>query len=171
MAQRVCILCEQDFQDLEVLYPKLRLIEAGYKVVVAGLGAKEYKGKYGYPVNADADLRTLDAADFDAFVVPGGWAPDFLRRTPHAAELLSQANQAGKLIAAICHGGWLLASADILKGKTMTSFFAIQHDLQNAGASWVDRAVVVDGNLISSRTPDDLPDFMKAILGWLEEHS
>ncbi|RJO65846.1 MAG: protease, partial [Myxococcales bacterium] len=116
----------------------------------------------------DADLRELSADRFDAFVVPGGWAPDFLRRTPHAAKLIAEADVQGKLVAAICHGGWVLASARILAGKRLTSFFAIRDDLEHAGAKWEDKSVVVDGNLITSRAPDDLPDFMKAILHGLE---
>jgi len=164
MGIKICILCAEDFQDLEVLYPRYRLLEAGCKVIVAGMGEDQYTGKYGYPVKCDADLRELDANDFDCFIVPGGWAPDFLRRTDHAAKLIAEANKLGKVIAAICHGGWILSSARMLEGRNLTSFYAIRDDLEYAGASWVDQSVVVDGNLVTSRNPDDLPDFMRAIL-------
>lgn len=164
MSRKICILCAEDFQDLEVLYPRYRLLEEGYQVTIAGMGEPEYKGKYGYPVKCDADLRELKADDFDCFIVPGGWAPDFLRRTEHAANLIADANRKGKLIAAICHGGWVLSSAKMLENRQMTSFYAIKDDLIHAGARWVDLPVVVDNNLVTSRNPDDLPDFMKAIL-------
>ncbi len=168
---KVCILCAEQFQDMEVMYPLLRLMEAGHGVTVAGMGEKEYKGKYGYPVATDTVIAAIDPDDFDAFIVPGGWAPDFLRRTPDAARLIARADEKGKLIGAICHAGWVLASAKILKERRLTSFFAIRDDLEHAGATWTDEAVVVDGNLITARNPFDLPEFMKAILHWLKEKS
>lgn len=168
MAKRACILVAQDFQDMEVMYPYYRLKEAGHEVIVAGTGEKELHGKYGYPIQCDRSISEVEAEEFDLFLVPGGWAPDFMRRSEHAAKLIQAANEKGKLIAAICHAGWVLASAKMLKGKRMTSFHAIRDDLENAGADWVDEPVVVDGNLISARNPDDLPEFMKNILAKLE---
>ncbi len=168
MGRRICILCDQDFQDLEVLYPYYRLLEAGHEAVLAG-PREELTGKYGYPIRCTADIREASAEDFDGVLVPGGWAPDFMRREPYAAKLVAETDRQGKLVAVICHGGWVLASARILQGRKMTGFYAIRDDLENAGAAWVDESVVTDGNLISSRHPDDLPAFMKAILYWLED--
>jgi protease I len=116
-------------------------------------------------VNADQ----VSAADFDGMVIPGGYAPDLMRRHPKMVQLVRDFNEAGKLVAAICHAGWMLASAEILQGKTVTSFFAIKDDLVHAGANWVDEEVVVDGNLVTSRKPDDLPAFMRAIIKALQQ--
>ena len=161
----VAILIEQDFQDLEVWYPALRFREAGYQVVFAGTGsAAQYKGKFGYPATADTTVDKIGADDFDVLIIPGGWAPDFLRRFPKAIQLVKDADRAGKVIGSICHGGWLLASAEIVKGRKVTSFSAIKDDLIHAGANYVDAEVVVDGNLVTSRKPDDLPAFCRAIL-------
>ncbi|MBI4569069.1 MAG: type 1 glutamine amidotransferase [Planctomycetes bacterium] len=165
---RVAVLVEQDYQDLEVWYPLLRMREAGCVVTTVGSGTSgKYHGKYGYPVEADTDVSKVTAADFDAVIIPGGWAPDFMRRVPGVISFVAEANRAGKVIAAICHAGWVLASAGVARGRTVTSFFAIADDLRNAGAEWVDREVVVDGNLITARKPDDLPAFCKAILAAL----
>jgi len=159
------ILIEQDFQDLEVWYPALRLREAGLKVIFAGTGsAPQYKGKFGYPAVPDTTIDKVGLKDFDVLIIPGGWAPDFLRRYPLVIQLVKDADKAGKIIGSICHGGWVLASADIIKGRAVTSFSAIKDDLVHAGANYQDAEVVVDRNLITSRKPDDLPAFCAAIL-------
>jgi len=164
---KVVILLERDFQDLEVMYPKYRFREAGLEVVCAGAGAEVYTGKYGYPVKADARIEDCRPADFAAVVVPGGWAPDFLRRHEAFVRFVREAVQQDKVVGAICHGGWLLSSAGVLNGRKVTSFFSIRDDLQNAGAEWSDREVVVDGRLVTSRQPDDLPAFCREILALL----
>ena len=168
--KRVAILVEDLYQDQEVWYPYYRLKEAGAEVIVVGTGSKkEYKGKYGYPITPDATAEEVSASDFDAVIVPGGYAPDILRRSPAVIRLVKEANQQGKVIGAICHAGWVLCSAGILRGKTVTCFSAIKDDVVNAGAAFVDREVVRDGNLITSRKPDDLPAFMRTIIQALEE--
>jgi protease I len=166
-SSRVAILLERDFQDLEVWYPALRLREEGVTVVFLGTDATDYKGKFGYPATAEARVGDVSPVDFDAVVVPGGWAPDFLRRYPAVLEFVRAIHRAGKPVAAICHAGWVLASADILRGKTVTCFSAIKDDVVNAGARWVDQETVVDGNLITARKPDDLPAFCKALIAQL----
>lgn len=161
----VAILVEDLYQELEVWYPLLRLKEAGANVTVVGSGsAKQHQSKLGYPVEVDKFAHEVKAEAFDAVVIPGGYAPDLMRRYHAMVSLVRDAFQAGKVVAAICHGGWMLASADILKGKTVTAFFAIKDDLVNAGAVFVDKEVVVDENLITSRKPEDLPAFCHALL-------
>jgi protease I len=153
------------YEDLELWYPKLRLIEAGAKVVVAGPEAEAaYHGKNGYPCVADAAIADMEAADFDGVVIPGGFMPDKLRRDPHVLKLVRDFAQAGKPVAAICHGGWIPISAGVYRGVRVTGSAGIQDDLVNAGAHWEDAPVVVDRHFISSRKPDDLPDFCRAIL-------
>lgn len=153
------------YEDLELWYPKLRLIEAGAEVVVAGpeTGAK-YEGKNGYPCVSDAAITDMSAGDFDGVVVPGGFMPDKLRRDPHVLQLVRDFAQAGKPVAAICHGGWIPISAGVYKGVRVTGSAGIKDDLVNAGAIWEDSPVVVDRHFISSRKPDDLPDFCRGIL-------
>jgi protease I len=158
------ILVEDMYQDMEVWVPAYRLREAGLKTVFVGTGKPEYKSKVGYPVKAEADVKEVKAADFDALVVPGGFAPDFLRRHEAVTRLVREIDQAGKPLGAICHALWVLASAGILKGRTVTSFFAIKDDVRNAGATYVDQEVVVDRNLVTSRMPDDLPAFCRELL-------
>jgi protease I len=168
--KRVAILAENIYQDLELWYPLLRFQEEGAQVVVVGSGsAKVYHGKFGYPVEADKTAQEVKAAEFDAVVIPGGYAPDHMRRYPAMVSLVREAFLQGKVVAAICHGGWMLASAQILTGKTVTSFFAIKDDLVHAGADFVDVEVAVDGNLITSRKPEDLPAFCRAIIAALEK--
>lgn len=163
--KKVVMLVENAYQDLEVWYPILRLKEAGYEVVVVGSGSsREYRGKFGYPIIVDRNIDEVSASQFDAVVIPGGWAPDFLRRYPAVVEFVREMHRLGKVVASICHGGWLLASADIVRGKTVTSFFAIKDDLVHAGARFVDQEVAVDGMIITSRKPEDLPSFVKAIM-------
>ena len=164
----VAILVENLYQELEVWYPLLRLREAGARVVTVGQEAcQTYTSKHGYPVTADRALAQVSAGELDALVIPGGYAPDILRRYPKALDLVRDMNAAGKIVAAICHAAWVLCSAGILKGRRATCFFAIKDDLINAGASYVDEEVVVDGNLITSRKPDDLPAFCREIIAAL----
>ncbi len=166
--KKIIILVEQMYNDLEFWYPYYRLKEAGAEVVVVGSGSsEEYTGKSGIPCKADASAEQVSAADFDGIVIPGGYAPDHMRRYPSMVKLVKNFFEAGKVVAAICHAGWMLASADIVKDRTLTSFFAIKDDLAHAGANWIDQEVVVDGKLITSRKPDDLPAFMKAIIAAL----
>ena len=165
MTKTVAILVEKDFQDMEVMYPYYRLKEAGHTVVVLGSGSADaYSGKFGYPIKVDKKAEQVSASDFDALVIPGGWSPDFMRRYPAMVQLVADMDKAKKPVAAICHAGWMLVSAKILNGRKVTSFFAIRDDVEAAGANWVDESVVVDGNLITSRNPDDLPGFMQALL-------
>jgi len=166
--KKIFILVENTYNDLEFWYPFYRLKEAGAEVIVVGpIGGMVYKGKAGLPVKADAGMADVTAADCDGLVIPGGYAPDHMRRHPKMVQLVKDCDESGKVVAAICHAGWMLASADILRGRTVTSFFAIKDDLVHAGANFVDRDVVVDGNIITSRTPDDLPPFMHAIIAAL----
>jgi len=166
--KKVIILVEDMYNDLEFWYPYYRLKEAGAEVVVVGSGsAEEYTGKAGIPRRADTTAEQVSAADFDGIVIPGGYAPDHMRRYPAMVKLVKDLFDAGKVVAAICHAGWMLASAEIVKDRTVTSVFAIKDDLIHAGANWVDQEVAVDGKLITSRKPDDLPAFMKAIIAEL----
>lgn len=162
--KKVMILIEAEYEDLEVHYPRLRLIEEGAQVVSAGTGADSYTGKRGYPIKVDGKIADYDPKDFDAVIIPGGWAPDRLRTHDNVVQFVRRADQAGKIVAAICHAGSLLVSADIVRGKTLTSYVAVRDDLKAAGAEWVDRSVVVDGRLITSRFPADLPDFCREII-------
>ena len=155
------------YEDLELWYPKIRLEEEGVRTVVAGLGERTYQGKRGYPVTVDANVDQVAAPDFDGLVIPGGYAPDILRRSPRVLQLVREIHQADKPLAFICHAGWVPISAGILRGKRGTSVGAIKDDLVNAGLVWEDSPVVVDGNLISSRTPADLPQFCRAIIAAL----
>ena len=167
---RVAILIEEQYQDLEVWYPLLRLKEEGFEVVtVEPNGRKEYKGKFGYPITVDRSINEVSARDFDGVVIPGGWAPDKLRLSKKVLQFVKELFDAGKVVASICHGGWVLASAGICKGKTLTSYIAIKDDLVNAGAKFVDQEVVRDGNLITSRMPSDLPAFCREIIHQLSQ--
>lgn len=167
---RVAILAETLYEDLELWYPFYRLREAGADVFLVGSGsATTYQSKHGYPVTVDAEAETVSAGQFDAIVIPGGYAPDHMRRHPAMVELVREAHQQRKIIAAICHAGWMLVSADVLRGRSATSFRSIKDDMVNAGASWVDREVVRDGNLITSRSPSDLPAFMRTLIAALRE--
>ena len=152
------------YEDLELWYPKIRLEEEGAKVVVAGLGEKSYTGKKGHPVTADLSVDDVYAEEYDALVIPGGWAPDAMRRSEKLLSITRDMAAAGKPVAFICHAGWVLVSAGLLKGRRATCVRTIRDDVVNAGAEYVDAPVVVDGNFISSRTPADLPDFCRAII-------
>lgn len=163
--KKVAILIENMFNIYEFWYPYYRLLEAGAEVVVVGSGSNEiFTGKPATEVKADVSADEVSSGDFDGIVIPGGYAPDFMRRYPAMVKLVADVANDGKLVAAICHAGWLLCSADILKGRRVTSFFAIKDDMINAGADWVDEAVVIDKNIVTSRTPADIPVFMPAVL-------
>jgi protease I len=166
--KRVAVFAEELYNEVELWYPYYRLKEAGAKVTLVGSGsAASYRSKVGLEATVDTSADRVSAADFDGIVIPGGYAPDRMRRFPAMVQLVRDVHLDGKVVAAICHAGWMLASAGILRGKTVTSYFAIKDDVTNAGATWVDRDVVVDGNLITSRQPADLPAFLKAIIGAL----
>lgn len=162
--KKVMILAENHYEDLELWYPKLRLSEEGAEIIVAGTGEKTYKGKNGYPLEADGDIKDYNAKDFSAVVIPGGWAPDKLRRYKEVLDFVREMHKNGKVIAAICHAPWVLASAGIVKGKKLTCVSAIKDDVINAGAEYSDKEVVVDGNIITSRMPADLPAFCREII-------
>lgn len=167
--KHVAILAEDDYQELELHYPRLRLIEAGARVSVLGAGSSTYHSAKGYAVTPDADIRSVQPADFDAVVIPGGMAPDRMRRHRSMVDFVRALNDTGKPVAWICHAGWMAVSADIIRGRRVTSFSSIRDDMTNAGGDWVDEAVVRDGNLISSRVPDDLPQFCREIIAALAE--
>jgi protease I len=156
------------YEDLELWYPRIRLEEQGWTVIVAGPEAgRVYAGKHGYPCKAERAFASLDPSRLDALLVPGGFAPDRMRRDPAVLQLVRDMHAAGKLIAFICHAGWVLISAGILRGRRATSTVGIRDDMTNAGAVWVDEPLVVDGNLLSSRTPADLAAFGRGMVDWL----
>jgi protease I len=162
--KRIAVLVADLYQELEVWYPLLRLREDGAETVAVGVEAgKTYASKKGYPVVADISIAEASAHNFDAVVVPGGWAPDALRQDERMVNFVREMDKAHKIVAAICHAGWLLCSADILRGRKATCFRAIKDDVIHAGAQYVDEEVVVDRNLITSRMPTDLPAFCREI--------
>lgn len=170
LGKHVAVLAETLYEDMELWYPVYRLREAGAEVVIIGSGSSEtYTSKHGYPVKPDTTADQVTGRDFDAVVIPGGYAPDHMRRHAAMVRLVRDADEHGKIVAAICHAGWMLASAGIARGRTLTCYHSIKDDLINAGARYVDREVVRDGNLITSRFPADLPAFMRAIVGALRE--
>jgi len=163
--RRILVFVGDIYEDLELWYPRLRLIEAGAEVVVAGpVSGETYAGKNGYPCVADAAIDDMSAGDFVGLVVPGGFMPDKLRRDPAVLEIVREFAAAEKLVAAVCHGGWIPISAGVYDGVRVTGSPGIKDDLVNAGAIWEDAAVVVDRHFVSSRKPDDLPDFCRGIL-------
>lgn len=168
--KKVAVLAENMYEDLELWYPVYRLKEEGVKVTIVGSGETEYKSKHKYPVKVDAQINDIKAGDFDGVIVPGGYAPDKLRQNDKILSFVKDLNSNNKLVAAICHAGWVLASAGIIKDKQVTGFVAIKDDLVNAGAHYLDKEVVKDGNIITSRKPDDLPAFCKEILSFLKEN-
>lgn len=167
--KKVVIFVEDLVEEIELLYPKYRLIEEGAEVKIAGPEVKIFKGKNGYPIKSDIKFDEVKVDDFDALIIPGGYAPDRIRRNNVAIELTRKFFESGKIVAFICHAGWVPISAGILRNKKVTGFFSIRDDLVNAGAEYVDSEVVIDGNLISSRMPDDLPAFCKAIISVLSD--
>lgn len=162
--KKIVILCGPDYEDMELHYPRYRLMEEGAEVVVAGIGPADYKGKKGYPITVDAQITELNANDFDAVVIPGGYAPDHMRRSEDLLRFVREIFDQGKAVAAICHAPWVTISAGVMKGRRATCVPAIKDDVINAGADYVDQPVVVDGNLITSRRPDDLPQFLPALI-------
>jgi protease I len=166
--KRIAILAEDNYEDLELWYPLLRMREAGAEVSVVGMtGVDAYHSKHGYPVKVTVAASAAVEIDFDAVIIPGGYAPDRMRRHPPMLDLVRRTFQRGGLVAMICHAGWVPISAGIIEGKKVTSTPAIKDDLINAGAQWIDLDAVQDGNLISSRGPEDLPAFCQAIIAAL----
>ncbi|MCL5108842.1 MAG: type 1 glutamine amidotransferase [Chloroflexi bacterium] len=168
--KKVAVMAENLYDDRELWYPLIRLREEEAEVhVVAPAKGGTYKSKNGLEVTADTAAAEANPAEFDAVIIPGGYSPDLMRRTPAMVGFVRGAFQQGKVVAAICHAGWMLVSAGVLKGKTITSFYSIKDDVVAAGAEWVDREVVRDGNLITSRNPNDLPAFCRTIIAALAE--
>jgi len=162
---KVAILVEDLYEDVEFWYPYYRMKEAGAEVVVvAPKAGATYNSKHGYPAVSQLSSAEASADEFDAVIVPGGFCPDRLRRDPNILRFVADMDKKGKVVAAICHAGWVLISAKILKGRKATSVSAIRDDMENAGCIWLNEPVVVDGNLITSRVPDDLPHFLPAII-------
>jgi protease I len=167
---KIAILVEDNYQELELWYPLLRLREEGAEVVVVGPEkGRTYTSKHGYPATADLAAADVEVAGLAGVIVPGGYAPDLMRRHPAMVRLVREANARGAVVAAICHAGWMLVSADVLRGRRATCFFSIKDDLVNAGAQYVDAEVVRDGNLVTSRQPGDLPAFCRTIIAALVE--
>lgn len=169
MVRTILILVGPEYEDLEVWYPKLRLEEAGFEVKLAGTGEREYRGKHGYPCPVDGRVQDFPAGGLAGIVAPGGWAPDKLRRDAEVLKRVREVHAAGKMVATICHGPWVLISAGIVRGRRLTSTVGIRDDLVNAGAQWVDEPAVVDGNIVSARVPGDLPAFGAAMVRVLAE--
>lgn len=166
--KKILIFVADLFEDLELFYPKYRMLEEGAKILVAGVKEKEtYHSKHGYPCIADLSFEKVEVNSFDALIIPGGYAPDKLRKNSKVLEIIKEFNVQKKLIAFICHAGWLPISAKVIKDVAATSYITIKDDMINAGAKWKDKAVVVDKNFISSRQPDDLPFFCLAIIDYL----
>ena len=170
MSKKISLLATDGYEDLELHYPRLRLLEAGHKTEVIGLSKKKIKGKWGYPFIPDLSIENANSDDYDGVIIPGGTKnPDYLRRSKDILQFVHQMNDSGKLVGAICHAGWVLISAKIVKGRKATSYFAIKDDMVNAGVIFEDSPVVIHENLITSRTPEDLPAFMNAILNFLQK--
>lgn len=170
MSKKIIALIDEQFEDLELWYPVHRLREEGCEVaIVGGKAGYTYHGKYGVPCESTHCFEEIDPADYDGILVPGGWAPDKLRRFPVVTDMVKAVYEAGKPVGQICHAGWVLISAGILEGKTVTSTPGIKDDMTNAGATWVDEPSVVDGNIISARRPPDLPAYMKDFIRVLFE--
>lgn len=167
--KKVAVLVEDQYQVLEVWYPYLRLREEGIDTVMVGTGRKEYKSKEGYPAAEELNINKADPAAFDGVIIPGGYAPDILRRYQEVSDFIKDLDSQGKLVAAICHAGWVLVTAGVLKNRKVTCFSAIKDDIINAGAQYIDKEVVVDRNLITSRNPYDLPAFCGEIIKFLKK--
>ena len=162
--KKIAVFVEKFYEDLEFWYPKIRMKEEDADVVVIAPKVDTYNGKHGLTAKSDQAIIGVKPDEFNALIIPGGYSPDHMRRTPEMVEFVKKMYDSGKIVAAICHAPWMLASAGILKGKRLTSFFSIKDDLIHAGAEWFDQDVVVDGNLITSRSPADLPVFCKEII-------
>ncbi|MBT3278935.1 MAG: type 1 glutamine amidotransferase [Phycisphaerales bacterium] len=167
--KKIAILLDQQYQEMEVWVPYYRFLEAGATVhLVAPKADVVYPSKLGYPCRSTHAAAEVSGENYDAVIFPGGWAPDFMRRNETMNRFTQECVDAGILLAPICHGGWMLCSTDAFRGKRATGFVAIKHDVINAGATWLDEETVVDGNLISARTPDDIPAWIKSIIAYLE---
>ncbi|RIE06534.1 type 1 glutamine amidotransferase domain-containing protein [Candidatus Cryosericum terrychapinii] len=164
MAKKIAVLLDELVHEHEFIYPYFRLKEAGFESVSVATEKRVYKGKFGVPFTPDMLIADVTPGEFEGVVVPGGYAPDYLRRSRAMLSLVEEMNDNGKLVAMICHAGWVGISAGIVKGRTLTSTSTIRDDMSNAGAIWIDQSVVVDGNLVTSRSPADLPDFMREVL-------
>ncbi len=162
--KKIAIFVANLYEDMEFWYPHLRMKEEGAEVTVIGPQKGSFKGKHGVPAEADSAASDVKAADFDGLIIPGGYSPDHMRREPKMVQFVKEMADEGKPVAAICHAGWMLASADILHDRKVTSFFSIKDDLQHAGAQWVDQEVVNDRNIITSRNPNDLPAFCRTFI-------
>lgn len=162
--KNIAIFIEDLYEDMEFWYPYYRMKEELANIVVIGPEIETYKGKNGVPAKSDKPIHDEDAGDYHALIIPGGYSPDRMRRKPEMIEFVKEMNDQRKIVAAICHAGWMLISAGIIKNKKVTSFFSIKDDMINAGANWVDQEVVKDENIITSRNPGDLPAFCKAII-------
>ncbi|NLW87707.1 MAG: type 1 glutamine amidotransferase [Planctomycetes bacterium] len=168
LGKKIAIMLDQQYQEIEVWHPYYRLKEEGATVdFVAPKAGATYLSKLGYPCVSTVAAADVSGGDYDAVVVPGGWCPDFMRRDESMIGFIRQCVQADIVLAAICHGGWMLCCTDALRNKRATSFIAIRHDMINAGAIWEDAECVVDGKLITARKPDDLPAFVKALINAL----
>ena len=168
--KKVLQLVSDDFEDLELWCPVMRLREEGVQVDLVAEKPGKYHGKYGVPCEVEKTFYEVKAEDYDGILVPGGWAPDKLRRFPEVLDIVRKLNADGKLIGQICHAGWVLISAGILEGRRVTSTPGIKDDMTNAGATWLDEACVVDGNIISARRPPDIPEYGRALVDFLNTH-
>lgn len=167
--KKVLQLVSNDFEDLELWCPVMRLREEGVQVDLVAEKPGLYHGKYGVPCEVEMSFNDVNAKDYDGILVPGGWAPDKLRRFPKVLELVAEMDKSGKLIGQICHAGWVLASAKVLKHRQVTSTPGIKDDLTNAGAVWLDEPCVVDKNIVSARRPPDIPQYMKSLVDVLKK--
>lgn len=167
--KKIAVLVENMYEDQELWYPAIRLREAGADVMLVGPRMETFHSKHGYPAEADAAADAVNAHDFDALIIPGGYSPDHMRRHPAMVNLVKEMADAGKVVAAICHGPWMLASADVVRGRHVTCFFSIKDDIIHAGGRYEDCKVVRDGNIITSRMPADLPDFCRTIIEAVSE--
>lgn len=168
--KKVITVVDEEYNDLELWYPIFRLQEEGATVHIVGPEAgKAYKGQAGLPVTTDYAYADINAEDYDGILVPGGWAPDKIRRYEEVLDIIRKMDKDEKPIGQICHAGWVLASAGVVKGRKVTSTPAIKDDMTNAGANWVDEETVVDGHIVSSRRPSDMPTYVKAYADKLAE--
>ncbi|MBN1215815.1 MAG: type 1 glutamine amidotransferase [Candidatus Lokiarchaeota archaeon] len=167
--KKIAIIATNGYEDLELHYPRIRLIEAGFDVDIISLDHNIIKGKYGYPIKPDLTIEEAKTEDYDGVILPGGTLnPDYLRRNKTILKFIEDLDKEKKMVSAICHAGWVLISAKIIKGRKVTSYFAIKDDIINAGALFEDSEVIIDNNLITSRCPDDLPEYMKVVLAYLK---
>ncbi|TFG02159.1 MAG: type 1 glutamine amidotransferase [Promethearchaeota archaeon] len=167
---KIAILATDGFEEAELIYPFYRLKEAGHESVLISLGKRPIEGKFGYIMKPSFKIDEISADEYDGVIIPGGTKnPDYLRRNQSVLDFVHKLNEQKKLVAAVCHAGWVLISSKVIKGRKATSYYAIKDDMINAGADFHDNSVIIDGNLITSRMPDDLPDFMTAVLSFLKK--